>query len=263
MSELTAAEKRRLLRERRQAKLAATSTDRLGKITGTVGSHLPTASPLSAEDPAVSDISEAMTPAIDGSSGDSEPSMDKILENMLGQGHNHNVPSVLPEDFMKTMSSILPSMNDESSKPTSGAGKKPSEHELQLDEYNRYQLQKFKLGFTVLRFVSVLTLVYFRLVGYTLFYPSFERLDHGYGKIDLWNWFTILEVFFSVVYVLAYRYLPQTRDNSIFSIIEGFVPQHYRGRFEMIVKYRDVVVFWINDLSVLILALGCLAWLNN
>ncbi|KAG7893818.1 hypothetical protein KL908_002872 [Ogataea polymorpha] len=263
MSELTAAEKRRLLRERRQAKLAATSSDRLGKITGTVGSHLPTESPLSAEDPAVSDISEAMTPATDGSSGDAELSMDKLLENMLSQSHNHDVPSILPEDFMKTMSSILPSMNDESSKPTPASQKKLSDQETRLDEYNRYQLRKFRLGFTILRFVSVLTLVYFRLVGYTLFYPSFERLDHGYGKVDLWNWFTILEVLYSVVYVLVYRYLPQTRENSIFSIIEGFVPQHYRGRFEMVVKYRDVVVFWINDLSVLILALGCLAWLNN
>ncbi|KAG7697122.1 hypothetical protein KL948_002228 [Ogataea haglerorum] len=263
MSELTAAEKRRLLRERRQAKLAATSSDRLGKITGTVGSHLPTASPLSAEDPPVSDISEATTPAIDGSSGDSEPSMDKILESMLSQGHNHNVPSLLPDDFMKTMSSILPSTNDESTEPTPGPESNASEHEMQLNEYNRYQLRKFRLGFTALRFVSVLTLVYFKLVGYTLFYPSFERLDHGYGKIDLWNWFTILEVIFSVVYVLVYRFLPRTKENSIFSIIEGILPQRYRSRFEMIVKYRDVIAFWINDLSVLILALGCLAWLNN
>ncbi|KAH3667985.1 hypothetical protein OGAPHI_001739 [Ogataea philodendri] len=222
--------------------MASTSSDRLGKITGTVGSHLSTESSLAAEDPAVSDISQIVPSSTNETP---EASMDNLLENLLKQGHNHHEPSILPDDFMKTMSSMLPA--DPDGKPSQTAHeqpKQPSEQEIYHNEVEKFKLRRFRAVFTAIRLVSVLLLVRLKLVGSELFYPSFERLEGGYGTHSLWNWFTILELAFSALpgplyanAVYSSTKVAPALANSIASFPELIPPQPIRTRFESLVCF--------------------------
>ncbi|ODV83108.1 hypothetical protein CANARDRAFT_9959 [[Candida] arabinofermentans NRRL YB-2248] len=270
MSEISAAEKRRILREKRAAKLATNSSDRLGKITGSVGSHLPTKSSLgdsspdqtattpsttsassssssSASETATATASRKKSNRISQSFQDRDPEtsdintlisndaqqisseddvMSKLLENLMKNGHDHIDPQqqqqgggngLLPDDFMKTMSSLL-----QQGENGGFGGNIPEEQEIdheandyqqKLKQYNTYENKRAKLIFIIIRFILIIRIVYNNLIGDEFAKPSFNKTNWKATGNSFWISFIFYEILFSLIYFIGSNYIGGLKDD--------------------------------------------------
>ncbi|KAF6013839.1 hypothetical protein HII13_001087 [Brettanomyces bruxellensis] len=344
---LTAAERRRILRERRAKRLASNASDRLKKIAGLNGSEvtgtavaeqevseqngkdsknesdlnesvgrngsldtehtegefvLPDLSKLNVADPLHRNSSEednVIDDEID------ETDMDKLMQNIFSKMEHSkqhpddsSLPSLLPDDFMKTMSSML-----KQSAKNGGQGQLPdlaskiqaeshessvksatqTKYENDMKRYTEYEITRINVYFTLFRFLAIIAIITIHVAGYTDYTASFENLrpsfqdnKHSFwsrfqfwsnGDMILrdarssrfWTYFMTLEVIASMLYYSIRSRLPESSPQIITMLI-GFIPSRFQGLAHTATRQFDVLLRFITDLAFVIVVMGLLTY---
>ncbi|QPG73263.1 hypothetical protein FOA43_000571 [Brettanomyces nanus] len=349
MGELTAVERRRILRERRAKKLASNASDRLEKIAGLNGSMLDkrakaeaasidstpttantatssegidnsegqkrfTASTASSESPDLTHLkiidplhknpSEETVTGLDDTEGDI--GMDELLRKLMqgmdhSQQHDRNSPepAMLPDDFMKTMSSMLkqsmeggntedtfPALPQSAMGSAGAMGKLPEQlkAESELKEYNDYRVARLQVFFTFARYIGIFILVITQIVDFVDYQASFQNLRPtikgakrslfsrfsfwSNGDIILrdasscrfWNSFVILEIVSSFLYHFARSRFPPSSPNMLVSLASGFIPRKYKWIFDTAFQQKEILSFIVSDLALVIVIIGMMTY---
>ncbi|EMG49598.1 GET2 Golgi to ER traffic protein 2 [Candida maltosa Xu316] len=293
-AELSAAEKKRLLRERRQAKMAkGQATDRLNNILSQgssvkasgVKSVLDEEKPSIPEhddDPDIQDIAEiAIPPAPTPPIGEEPPQdIDSIFHKMLNQ-HTQGKISDDPNDPLNQIMKMFNEGGAGANLPndsTQAFSDDPVEAKYQQDlqAYNTYQQKAWKFRFLVIR--AMLTLFNFFYHFVTL--PSFQASNYTYVR-DLSNdedpvrnfftWFATCEVVIVATYYSVFHSLGlfhAANQNSIvlklMSMGSMVLPQlaAYQPLVARTFGYFELIGIIVGDLSLVIVLFGLLSIIN-
>lgn len=295
---LSAEEKRRLLRERRQAKMAkGQATDRLNNIlsqgssvkTTGVKSVLdepqPTAtsSAIHDEDPDIQDISEiASPPPPTPPIGEGSPeNIDDIFQKMLQQQVQGKDGKVDPNDpivqimnmFKDGSGADAPQEGDVNANEFSND---PVENKYQQDlqAYNTYQQKLWKSRFLVIRVVVTL----FNFFYHYLNVPSFHASNYSYVRDlaqdefpvrNFFTWFAAFEVIIVLQYYTVFHKLGlfhAANQNSmimkLMSMGSMVLPQlnTYQPLVARFLGYYELFGIIFGDLSLVIVLFGLLSF---
>lgn len=288
MSELSAAEKRKLLREKRAAKMGQTSSNRLNKIVNSTGSTVhelsattdstpKSASPVDASDdlddipvPSIHDIPQ---PSLRSGVPRSADSVDDILSSLI-QNHQQSPPhsnagsssGPLPNDFMNTIGSFL---------EKNGNGEIPQPPQAPVSAEDSLIKTQTAGAFALLRYVIVSIVFCFTCLNDDSCFasqkqPSFHVVSRGFfsnwfsvsnvldlSPCSLWRTFLIVECSFSILQlVLANnKKIPQRSKDSWMAMVLGFIPMKYKEPLTIAIDYFDVVMSIWKDLCLIIVLL--------
>lgn len=295
---LSAEEKKRILRERRQAKMAkGQATDRLTNIlsqgssvkTSGVKSVLdqpqPTSSPIHDEDPDIQDISELATPPPPTPPiGEGAPeNIDDIFQNMLQQVKGPD-GKVDPNDPIAQIMKMFSEGAGADGAPQQGDANAahfsndPVENKYQQDlqNYNTYQQKLWKSRFLVIR----LLLTLFNFFYHYLNVPTFQASNYAYVRDfsheeypvkDFFTWFATCEVLVIATYYSVFHNLGlfhAANQNSLImklmSMGSMVLPQlsTYQPLVGRFLGYYELFGIIFGDLSLVIVLFGLLSFVN-
>lgn len=288
MSEISAEEKRRLLRERRLAKMQkGKATERLNTILnqGSSTGHASVVSILESnksekakdsvetreetplhDDPEVPDISLLLQQ--DSTEDPAEQDMDAMLNRIFGasSGNMGNPTGENSEGVQNQFADMMKAMMD-----SQGSAQFEAEDNTYLSEltkYHAYEQKKWKARFLIIR----LLVNFYNFYYHYTHYVSFRALQGGRLLLGLFsdktNFFTIflsMEIAIITTYfaVLSQRGLLQAFSrNHILSKIQSmgaaFVPQvaKYRPMVDTALVYWGGVSIFIEDLMLMVVLFG-------
>ncbi|ODV94340.1 hypothetical protein PACTADRAFT_35145 [Pachysolen tannophilus NRRL Y-2460] len=319
MSELSEAEKRKILRERRAAKLAkGGGTDRLNKITGINGPAFSnkTTSFEENENQRVEEIdskddnqnkdkvAEINTGSVVGNVGkdanylenEDDPENSDITELGMGAGLHQqqqqqqqqqqlDIDKLLQEMFMNSSAANHqhhhqdndgdPLLNDplfskflSTLKGDENEQQQQQQEQLSAEEIKKRQalqqklllnFKKFKYRFLIVRFLIIVSLLFYSFFNENL-YESSLIFNYSNQKSNFYIYFLTLELGFAIFYMI---FIDNNEKNNIDSIIVktlnligGFIPQKYKKLLLLLAKYQEMINFFLNDLSIVILFFG-------
>lgn len=232
-----------------------------------------------------------------------EVDIDQLLNSILhGNQHsaahnNSNDPNQqqppLPDDFMKTMASMLGGQNpfengafgdstdgknpfaafigggDGGIPNNSGSGPTLEEMDYQtkLTEYYNLRNRKIRSVFTLIRYISILILMFRTIINLEI-QPTFQNPELIKDKFfqpstNFWNYFLIIEVIFQSTFLL---FISQDKNYSsgsflvnLLNTFGSFLPINYRKLVLIFVKYQESLLFFIKDISFVVFILGLIA----
>lgn len=289
MSELSEAEKRKILRERRQKKFSnGGGSTRLNKITGQVDSKLSTESPLDSSrsspivitekkdvstdfpDPEIptigADAKKNVTSTSDA--GEAQVNLFKKLADMQQGGSN-------PDLF-----SLLKSMNGDASNeslfqnlPSSQEGE-ITPVDTELLKYHDYLVNRLKAKTILIKWLFFL-LPYLYLVtrdGRPSLIPVPEIFTIFLDPSYFFMIFTSFEMVVTSIYYQKLQSIEKTNkvntlDNSskivklVSMVPEGIIPiPNLKGKITLALQYWDVLSLFLTDLCFVLLFMGILAY---
>lgn len=347
---LTAAERRKLLRERRAKRLTTNASNRLQKIAGLNGSTVVDKTPSKLEEsekglddsdteltsngrteaneikdtkpikesdfPDLSKLNavdplHTNTPGENDLMGDDvdESEVDRLMQNVFKEMEHSkqhtddsSLPSLLPDDFMKTMSSMLKQSTkkgelgklpgfasqlqagSEQGSPDKSAEQLKYESDTKL--YYKYKITRMRAYFTLFRFLTIIIIIFTQVIGIKEYTASFENLrplfqDSGHSFLSsfrfwsngdmilrdarssrFWIYFFTLEVVSSMLYYTIRSRLPDT-NSQITSMLIGFIPPRYK-RLVCTIKHQiDLLLLFITDLAFVIVIMGLLTYFSE
>ncbi|CAI4038556.1 hypothetical protein SMKI_05G1680 [Saccharomyces mikatae IFO 1815] len=285
MSELTEAEKRRLLRERRQKKFSnGGASSRLNKITGQASSHLNSESPLDAPSIGKTTPTEGISSATPDIREESKvaPQLDllKQLAAMQGQGtdtsssQDPSTPDLL--SLLSSMNTGMPSA--EGIPPLAQAAPIAPINQAALD-YHDYLLNRLKAWTILVKWVFFL-LPYLYLItrpnssvwpAYAFTQSSwFASLRNPSNFTRVFATFEFLSI--SVYYQLLKKVEHKSKirnlqdTNKLVKLVslvpEGIIPiPNLKGKLIALLQYWDLLSMLITDISFVLVVLGLLTYL--
>lgn len=297
MSDVSAEEKRRLLRERRLAKMQqGKATDRLNTILnqGSSTGHANVTSILEKPDPqTLNEVKEFRTetplhddpevPDIslllqqDTTEVDPDQDMEAILNKILGggaaagkQSGEGNAEGGASNPFADMMKAMMDSLEGQQQGQFDA---EENSYRSELTKYHAYEQKKWKARFLVVRLVVHFCNFYYHFTNYASFRANLAgRLLSLFGEST--NFFTIfvtieLAVISSYFAVLSQKGLLQAFSRNHFlsklqSMASTFVPQvaKYRLVVDTALVYWGGVSIFIEDLMFVVFLLGLTSLIN-
>lgn len=239
-------EKRRLLRERRQAKMArGKASERLNNILSQGSSVKDTTDAVSVFDSKPEPIASSTKPAevspavtshrdpeddpdlmdIDNVTPEikvDEPNIDKMLSDIFGANVGGDATDSNQDDFLANMMNMM--KQGEGVDGNIGGTAEPQEpgYQSQLNAYNIYQQRLWKFRFSIIRFAAVLTNFFYHYL--TIQDYSFTSSPHFYVRAlaphpavnSFITWFLTCEVA-----ILASFYLITSKNNIYANASDG------------------------------------------
>lgn len=283
MSSVSQEEKNRILRERRQAKMAkGQASQRLNTILkqGSSLNHEATlaldkpqsnlANPDS--DPEIQDVSSVSTP---------DPDMDAIFSSVFGQalGNQPNSPNDPVSEMMKTMllglgspdaGSPLATSSLDSSSPVSSP---QQQYDAQLAVYSAFQHKRWRLALLMTRYTAVLVTFLYYYTSIPHFsaspYSMVRSVAVQSGTTDFFSVFTAMEILFtSTYYVVGSRNGWFSSANLLSLIMKAFsfgqmvLPQlqAFGPYLEKVLAYYTLLGMVVGDMSLVIVLFGLLSY---
>lgn len=287
MSELSDAEKRKILRERRQKKFGnGGASSRLNKITGQVDSNLSTESPLdtprsapieSKQQETLIDIPDPEIPNIDDHIQKTTPAakIEDAQLNLFKQLADMQKDGSSPDLF-----SLLKSMNGETGDdsifknlPTSPEDA-PTPVDTELLKYHDYLVNRLKAKTILIKWMFFL-LPYLYLVtrgGRTPLIPVPEMLSILLDPSYFFMIFTSFEMVATSIYYQKLQSIERnhkinTLDNSskivklVSMIPEGIIPvPNLKGKVVLALQYWDVLSLFLADICFVLLFIGIVVY---
>ena len=287
---LSEEEKRRILRERRQAKMAkGKASDRLNNIltqgasvkTSTVTSvldkpepaaatALPTALTHDDDDPDIQDISTIT--ASDPPLGEKDPQveMNEMFKSIFQQQQQSSQDDANPMAEIFKMLGDPNSVDDQNIQSPNSA---QSQYEQQLNQYHMYQKQVWKFRFSVVRFLTIVTFFFYHYCSI----PSFTSSNHAYVR-DLTEVYPLsgfAQGFFTLeVAIIASYYFILTknglfhaaRQNNLVmkgvQIVSMFAPQvqQFAPILLRVLEYKELLGIFLVDRSIVVVLFGLLSF---
>ncbi|ODV79188.1 GET complex, subunit GET2, partial [Suhomyces tanzawaensis NRRL Y-17324] len=295
---LSAEEKKRILRERRQAKMAkGQASDRLNTILG-LGSSVkdntavsvldkapktPQASPSPTPqpnhhvdpdaDPEIQHIDTIAQPV-------EEPDIDQIFKSILSHGDQHEANGEDPiSQMMKNMFGAnaggQPGAQPEGS-PFGIPQENPEETQYQKDlvAYNQYEQRLWKFRFLVIRYIAVFWNFFYHFYSsdnYAFQASSYDYI-RGLGSAtpvkSFFTWFSTIEtVLLATFYMLSSNknLFATASENSL--LIKGLsfgsmvLPQlsHYKPLVVRFLAYYEIFGMFLADISLVVVLFGLLS----
>lgn len=286
MSEISAEEKKKLLRERRQAKMkSGKASERLNTILSQ-GSSVKTAPVVSTldkpaettpdqttanhdDDPEIQDLD-----TIIGQSPVPEPNFDEMLSQIFGANPAAAGGAASPDGndpFAQMMNMFLQQQQAGDTPPTTGDPTSPEEiYRIQLREYNVYQQKVWKFRFLIVRYIAIIANFFYHFL--TLDSTLFRASSYSYirGLITPGN-SSFITVFFTIELVLLSSYyiigtskhlFQSSGENSM--IIKGMsmgsllVPQltRYQPVVIKVLGYWDLLNMLLGDIYLFVFLFG-------
>ncbi|CAI4060340.1 GET complex subunit GET2 SKDI_05G1610 [Saccharomyces kudriavzevii IFO 1802] len=284
MSELTDAEKRRLLRERRQKKFSnGGASSRLNKITGQVSSHLNTESPLdspSVEKTTPVESVRSATP-ISGEDSNTAPQLDllKQLAAMQGQGtdgSSSQEPST--PDLLSLLNSMNAGVPSAEGVPSLGqASPMASINQAALD-YHDYLLNRLKAWTILVKWIFFLLPYLFLITRPNgTVWPSYAftqsswfaplRNPSNFTRVFATFEFLSISIYYQLLKNVEHKSkIKNLQDtNKLVKLIslvpEGMIPiSNLRGKLVTVLQYWDLLSMLITDISFVLIVLGFLMY---
>lgn len=290
MSAISAEEKRRLLREKRQAKMAkGNASNRLNEILSqgssvktnaksvldqpeSQASPIPTVEPSATplhDDPEVPDIStilQANTPASEGT-----PDMDEVFKKIFGgTGQNPDGTGADAGDQNPFISQIM-QMISEGGGPQGVQGQQDevSSYQTQLAQYHAYRERKLKVHLLIVRYIVHLVNFFFHYINSSLFQSSPHLYIRGLsGNVDtksFFSYFMASEIVFVSAFfgLLASKgLLGASSKNRFVSKAMNFgsliLPQisRFQPMVETILVYSEGLGIILADIALIVLLFG-------
>ncbi|SMN19914.1 similar to Saccharomyces cerevisiae YER083C GET2 Subunit of the GET complex [Maudiozyma saulgeensis] len=278
MSNLSEAEKRKILRERRQKKFAnGGASSRLNKITGQSDSHLNTESPL--DNP----TNEPVLPA--------ERKVERTLsqEDILNgkePSEAENIPQVEllkqlasmqneGSDSTPDLFSLLSSMQKNGMPTANGTDELPSNIPVEplvdpaMLNYHNYLVNRLKAWTILLKWIVLVPFLYLVTRGES--FESASVLGPLSNLADSTNFFMVFTSFEIVATSIYYQRLQSiernnkvnTLDNNskivkmVSMIPEGLLPiKNIKGKVVTLLQYWDVLAMFISDICLVLIVIG-------
>ncbi|CAI1955604.1 hypothetical protein SEUBUCD646_0E01710 [Saccharomyces eubayanus] len=287
MAELTEAEKRRLLRERRQQKFSnGGASSRLNKITGQASSHLNAESPLDAPSIPTGTPVESSGVATPASKNDSSaaPQFDllKQLAAMQGQGPGSgsgSPPDSSTPDLFSLLSSMNTGMPGAEGTPSLGQASPMAPINQAALDYHDYLLNKLKAWTILVKWVFFLLPYLFLLTR-----PNAAVWSAFAFAQSAWfaplrnpsNFTTVFATFEFLSISIYYQLLKNVEHKSkirnlqdtnklvkLVSLVpEGMIPiPNLKGKIVTALQYWDLLSMLITDISFVLIMLGLLTYL--
>lgn len=291
MSDLSAEEKRRLLRERRQAKMAkGNASNRLNEIlsqgssvktnaksvlddsenqNGPQPTVPPSGTPLH-DDPEVPDIStllQSNTQAPEGT-----PDMEEVFKKIFGGATGPTADGANGEgaDQSPFISQIVQMMSEGgASQNQAGQQDEISSYQSQLLKYQAYKEKKLKVHFLIIRYIVHLFNFFYHYIYYTLFQSSphlyIRGLSISVETKTFFSYFMASEIVFISVYfgLLASKgLLGANSKNHFVSKALNFgsliLPQvsRFQPMVESILVYSEGLDIFVTDIALIVLLFG-------
>ncbi|CDK25612.1 unnamed protein product [Kuraishia capsulata CBS 1993] len=228
MSDLSEAEKRNLLRQRRLAK-AKMGADRLNKITGMNQSY---------KEP------EAVVESTTKSTGQATLQSAKQAHDFSHISEVESVSHLTAADpDMMDISAFQPTFHDHMFGKSDEPMESPElvEYRAKQAEYVRYHTQFVTSVFLLLRYFA-----------YAILFCI--------PDLTLKNWLLILHVSFQIIYALVVSNLenfqPSSMLSGIISTLQQFLPPVWVGRLKTVFKLQEVVDLSLADFSFVVCVYG-------
>lgn len=287
MSDLSEAEKRKILRERRQKKFNnGGASSRLNKITGQVDSKLSTESPLetprskiieTAKNDTVIDSPDPEIPNIDDHVKKQTPTakVDDAQVNLFKQLADMQKDGSTPDLF-----SLLKSMNGENgeespfSKMETSPQDAPTPVDTELLKYHDYLVNTLKAKSILIKWLFFL-LPYLYLVtrgGRTPLIPVPAMFAILLDPSYFFMIFTSFEMVATSIYYQKLQSIEKTHkintlDNSskiiklVSMVPEGIIPiPNLKGKAVLALQYWDVLSLFLTDICFVLLFMGIMAY---
>lgn len=285
MSELTEAEKRRLLRERRQKKFSnGGASSRLNKITGQASSHLNAESPLDAPSAAKTTPPASVHSATPDIKEDSNvaPQLDllKQLAAMQGQGTGKSTPqdSSTP-DLLSLLSSMNTGMPSAEGTPSFGQAAPAAPINQAALDYHDYLLNRLKAWTILVKWVFFL-LPYLYLITRpnSSVWPAYAftqsawfaplRNPSNFTRIFATFEFLSISIYYQLLKNVEHKSkIKNLQDtNKLVKLVslvpEGVIPvANLKGKLITLLQYWDLLSMLITDISFVLIVLGLLTYL--
>lgn len=290
-AELSAEEKKRLLRERRQAKMSkGKATARLNDILSQ-GSSVKTsgvksvldqekeATPSHDEDPEIQDITEITTPPprTPPIGEDAPQDIDKIFQSMLQQqGQGADIAGDPFAQIMKMFNQVEGGDSPPSESATSTQDPAELKYRQELLEYNTYNQKLWKFRFLLVRVSVTLFNFFYHYINLSNFHASSyayvrDLSSEKYPVRDFFTWFATTEVVLVAAYYSIFHSLGlfhAANQNSFvlkaMSMGSMVLPQleHYKPLVARFLGYYELLGIVLGDLSLVIVLFGLLSFAN-
>lgn len=275
MSSLTEAEKRKLLRERRQKKFAnGGASSRLNKITGQSDSHLNTESPLDnpKNEPVLDKAPVAKETSVDQGvnteqqqAADPENDPQVQLLKQLASMQNEGSDST-PDIF-----SLLGSMQKNADGTENAAPAMEAPVDPILLNYHNYLVNRLKAWAILLKWIILLPYLYVITRGAeTRICPSSGPLGNLCDPTNFFMVFTSFEIVATSAYYQKLQTIEKNNkvntldsNSKIIKIVsmvpEGILPiRNIKGKVVLLMQYWDVLSVFITDVCLVLVAFGLL-----
>lgn len=271
MSELTEAEKRKILRERRQKKFSnGGASSRLNKITGQVDSQLSTESPLDTPRQSPSPINTE--PVLNR-----QPTERKAVEGKIGEDGQLKMLKELAD--MQNNGESTPDLFSLLSKMKESAGEFPESEPLapidqSLLNYHDYLVNRLKAWTIVIKWVFFL-LPYIYLVTRTE-KECISIIPSSLHVLTQPSYFFMIFTSFEIVATSIYYQQLQNieKENNINTlhnsskiaklasmIPEGIIPiPNIKGKIMLALQYWDVLSMFLTDICFVLVAMGIISY---
>lgn len=281
---LTAEEKRRLLKERREAKMAnGKASDRLNKIlkqgssveSDGVTSVLdkPSGEASAEQDPDTLDIDQLLSNRVSPGPqemSNSNPDIDQMLNQVFKQqganGTNTNT-NEQQDPISSMMMEMMKQQQQQSGEPKENL--QNMEYEQKVLKHNAYKQKQLKSMFIFIRYVTGIINFGYHYINY----PEFQSSTHDFIRNDLlsFNNHNFLVIFFSLeavilssYYIISSRRLIASKvsnDNLILKVVSMasmVVPQvsNYQPYFIALVNYWEILSMMLGDLALMVVLFG-------
>ncbi|KAI5951198.1 GET2 [Candida jiufengensis] len=297
--QLSEEEKRRILRERRQNKMAkGNATSRLNDIltqgtsvkASSVKSVLdkpqptettqPTAKSTAIvshdDDPDIQDISDVATPY--KPIAEQNPDFDDMFQKILQQQHHHGDAGSghnPMDDLFKMFGDAGNNTSNENFDFPQSANPEQIKYQQDLNNYYAYQQNLWKFRFLIVRIIATIANFAYHYINI----PSFVSSNHAYVR-DLEviyplkgfiTWFFSIEILIIASYYTIFESLglfhASNQKNFILqgiSMVSMFVPnlQVYKPLIARLLGYKELLGIFFGDLSLVIVLFGLLSFQN-
>lgn len=285
---LTAEEKRRLLKERREAKMAnGKASDRLNKIlkqgssveSDGVTSVLdkPSGEASGEQDPDTLDIDQLLSHRVSpgpqemsNSNQDIDQMLNQVFKNQQGiSGTNTNTTNTNEQQdpISSMMMEMMKQQQQQSGEPKENL--QNMEYEQKVLKHNAYKQKQLKSMFIFIRYFTGIINFGYHYINY----PEFQSSTHDFIRNDLlsFNNHNFLVIFFSLeavilssYYIISSRRLIASKvsnDNLILKVVSMasmVVPQvsNYQPYFIALVNYWEILSMMLGDLALMVVLFG-------
>lgn len=293
-AELSAEEKKRLLRERRQAKMSkGKATARLNNILSQ-GSSVKTSGVKSVldqekeatsshdDDPEIQDITEITTPPprTPPIGEDAPQDIDKIFQTMLQQQQQRGQGANTADDPFAQIMKMFNQTEGPDSLINEGSASTQDPTEIkyhqELLEYNTYNQKLWKFRFLLVRLLVTLFNFFYHYTSISDFHASNyayvrDLSSEEYPVRDFFTWFATSEVVLVAAYYSVFHSLGlfhAANQNSIIlkvmSMGSMILPQleSYKPLVARFLGYYELLGIVLGDLSLVIVLFGLLSFAN-
>lgn len=274
MSEISEAEKRRILRERRQKKFSnGGASSRLNKIVNKTGSQLSTDSPIEAKNEEArketvvkTEVAEEEIPRQDKNAKAQDPQIELFKQLAEMKDNDGSAP-----DLFSLMKGLGPNNGEESPFPMP-----PMQAQERIDPemlaYHKYRINMLKAKTVFVKWVFFLFPYLYLLTrtdgSYFPFLVNSYLPESLTSRSSFFSVFVTFEIIATSIYYQLYLGIERDTNiktlqdtSKIVSLVslvpEGILPiSNLRGKVILALKYLDVVNMMVTDVCFVLVAIG-------